>query len=243
MGTQIFAWTVTCLAWAPICCVWTPKAYGWAPIVMRWMSTCCCWGSIRTGRASTRISWAPRFVGGKPRVYCAHPLRLRVDPQKIGNFHALEVHTRPPSSTHSHNSPRESVAWCHVCYVQAHVFCVRAHLCPACCVEARIFARGRVWMPNVCIMCAHAIGQQKSPPQRGEDFRSEVLTLRVSWLFSLTFLVSPFAPLEQPQRLRCLFERSSKPPRQRSSLALARLCRECYVPCSRLHRPTLSSAR
>ena len=160
MGTQIFAWTVTCLAWAPICCVWTPKAYGWAPIVMRWMPTCCCWVSIRTGRASTRISWTPRFVGGKPRVYCAHPLRLRVDPQKIGNFHALEVHTRPPSSTHSHNSPRESAAWC-------HVFCVRAHLCPACCVEARIFARGRVWMPNVCIMHAHVIGQQKIPSPKG----------------------------------------------------------------------------
>lgn len=83
----------------------------------------------------------------------------------------------------------------------------------------------------------------KSPPQRGEDFRSEVLTLRVSWLFSQSSWVSPFAPLEQPQRLACLFELRSKPPRQRSSLALARLCRECYVPCSRPHRPTWFSAR
>ena len=115
VGTQIFAWTVTC------CC--------WVSTNMRWVATC---------RLCT-----PRFMGGKPRDYCAHPLRLRVDPQKIGNFHALEVHTRPPSSTHSHNSPRESAAWCHVCHVQAHVFCVRAHLCPACCVEARIFARVR----------------------------------------------------------------------------------------------------
>lgn len=143
VGTQIFAWTVTCLAWAPICCVWTPKAYGWAPIVMRWMSTCCCWVSTNMRWVATCRLCTPRFMGGKPRDYCAHPLRLRVDPQKIGNFHALEVHTRPPSSTHSHNSPRESVAWCHVCCVQVHVFCVRAHLCPACCVEARIFARVR----------------------------------------------------------------------------------------------------
>ena len=143
VGTQIFAWTVTCLAWAPICCVWTPKAYGWAPIVMRWMSTCCCWVSTNMCWVATCRLCTPRFMGGEPRDYCAHPLRLRVDPKKIGNFHALEVHTRPPSSTHSHNSPRESAAWCHVCYVQAHVFCVRAHLCPACCVEARIFARVR----------------------------------------------------------------------------------------------------
>lgn len=143
LGTQIFAWTVTCLAWAPTCCVWTPKAYNWAPIVMRWMSTCCCWVSTNMRWVATCRLCTPRFMGGKPRDYCAHPLRLRVAPQKIGNFHALEVHTRPPSSTHSHNSPRESAAWCHVCYVQAHVFCVRAHLCPACCVEARIFARVR----------------------------------------------------------------------------------------------------
>ena len=125
VGTQIFAWTVTCLAWAPICCVWTPKAYGWAPIVMRWMSTCCCWVSTNMRWVATCRLCAPRFMGGKPRDYCAHPLRLRVDPQKIGNFHALEVHTRPPSSTHSHNSPRE-------CCVVPRVLCASPRVLRAC---------------------------------------------------------------------------------------------------------------
>lgn len=164
-------------------------------------------------------------------------------PENARKLPALRVHTSPPKPIYAHNLPREGAAWSHVRCMQAHVFCVRAHLCPACCVDARIFARGCVWTPNVRIMHAHIIGQQKSPPQRGEDFRCEVLTLRVSWLFSLTFWVSPFAPLEQPQRLACLFELRSKPPRQRSSLALARLCRECYAPCSRLHHPTWFSAR
>lgn len=216
----------------------------------------------------------PRLVGfGCPRCECERPhsgveshvyyVRTHFGhvwtPENARKLPALRVHTPPPLTTlgsdllcavgprvalHAHLLRPECPTWTHVFCVQVHVFCVSVHLCPACCVEARIFARGCVWVPTRAIYVRPRIGQQKIPsPKGGEDLMSEGLTLRVTWLFSLTSWRSSFAPLEQPQRLACLFELRSKPPRQRSSLALARLCRECYVPCSRLHRPTWFSAR
>lgn len=173
------------------------------------------------------------------RLLCA-PITATCGPPKNRQLSRIGS---PHPSTKFHALPQQPTR---ECCVVPRVLCASPRVLRACPSVPSVLCGGAYFCactPTCVIMCAHVIGQQKSPPQRGEDFRSEVLTLRVSWLFSLTSWVSPFAPLEQPQRLACLFELRSKPPRQRSSLALARLCRECYVPCSRPHRPTWFSAR
>lgn len=173
------------------------------------------------------------------RLLCA-PITATCGPPKNRQLSRIGS---PHLSTKFHALPQQPTR---ECCVVPRVLCASPRVLRACPSVPSVLCGGAYFCactPTCVIMCAHVIGQQKSPPQRGEDFRSEVLTLRVTWTFSPTFWAVSFAPLEQPQRLACLFELRSKRLRQNSSLALARLCRECYVPCSRLHRPTWFSAR
>ena len=164
LGTQIFAWTVTCLAWAPICCVWTPKAYGWAPIVMRWMSTCYYWVSTNMRWVATCRLCTPRFMGGEPRDYCAHPLRLRVDPQKNRQLSRIGS---PHPSTKFHALPQQPTR---ECCVVPRVLCASPRVLRACPSVPSVLCGGAYFCactPTCVIMCAHVIGQQKIPSPKG----------------------------------------------------------------------------
>lgn len=145
VGTQIFAWTVTCLAWAPICCVWTPKAYCWAPIVMRWMSTCCCWVSIRTGRASTRIFVDPQICGWKAtRILCA-PITAPCGPPKNRQLSRIGS---PHPSTKFHAQPQQPTR---ECCVVPRVLCASPRVLRACPPVSSVLCGGAYFCAWACM--------------------------------------------------------------------------------------------